>query len=228
MNKIILVLSFLLLNYFTYSQELSQVSFASGANLSSIAFLSDREVLLRISDDGKILEWGIEAQSLRSNNYYAPRLQPYMGRIEYFGAEADSINRGKLRSIGTCSITYYGPFEIAEKIGKLKSVGIVSFDYYSNYDNTILKGKLRFVGGLLLDYYSPFEDPAFKGKLKSIGSTTITYYSSFDDKLVRGKIKSIGGISYKWFTSVDQIGYGGGLKSGSFRQNIGGVTYILQ
>lgn len=228
MNRIILFFSFLLQSYFTYSQELSQVTFAGGANLSSMAFLTDREILIRISDDGKVLEWGIEVQSLRSNNYYAPRLQPYMGRMEYYGTEADSVNRGKIKSIGTCTIAYYGQYETVEKIGKLKSIGIISLDYYSNYDNTILKGKLRFVGGLILEYYSPFEDPAFKGKLKSIGSTAITYYSSFDDNLIRGKIKSIGGISYKWFTSTDQIGYGGGLKSGSFRHNISGVTYIIQ
>ena len=212
----------------TYSQELSQVTFSGGATLTSMAFLADREVLIRISEEGKITEWGIEVQSLRSNNYYAPRLQPYMGRIEYYGAEADSVNRGKVKSIGTCTITYYGQYETAEKIGKLKSVGIISLDYYSSYENNTLKGKIRLIGGQMLQYYYSFEDEAYKGKLKSIGSTAITYYSSFDDKFIKGKIKSIGGISYKWYTSTDRIGYGGGLKSGAFRQNISGVTYILQ
>ena len=228
MNRIILFCSFLLLSYFTYSQELSQVTFASGVNLTSFAFMTDQDVLIRVSNDGKIMEWGIEVQSLRSNNYYAPRLQPFMGRIDYYGPEADSINRGKVRSIGTCSITYYGTYETVEKIGKLKSIGIISLDYYSNYDNAILKGKIRFAGNLMLEYYSSFDDEGFRGKLKSIGSTAITYYSSFDDKLIRGKIKSIGGTSYQWYTSIDRIGYGGGLKTGSFRQSIGGVTYILQ
>lgn len=228
MNRIILFCSFLLLSYFTYSQELSQVTFASDANLNSFAFMTDQDVLIRVSNDGKIMEWGIEVQSLRSNNYYAPRLQPFMGRIDYYGPEADSINRGKVRSIGTCSITYYSTYETVEKIGKLKSIGIISLDYYSNYDNAILKGKIRFAGNLMLEYYSSFDDEGFRGKLKSIGSTAITYYSSFDDKLIRGKIKSIGGTSYQWYTSIDRIGYGGGLKTGSFRQSIGGVTYILQ
>ena len=212
----------------TYSQQLSQVSFAGGATLTSIAIMTDDNVLIRISEEGKIIETGIELQSLRSSNYYAPNLQPYMGRMEYYSLEADSVNRGKLKSIGACMLTYYGQFEVAEKIGKLKSVGIISFDYYSSYENTILKGKLKFVGSLMMEYYSPFEDQAFKGKLKSIGSTIITYYSYFDDKLIRGKIKNIAGVSYKWYTSLDGINFGGGLKSGLQRQHISGVTFIVQ
>lgn len=226
MKKNLSLISLLLLSFCTYSQQLSQVTFSGGANLTSMAFLADGEILIRISEAGKILEWGTEVQSLRSNNYYAPRLQPYSGRIEYYSQETDSVNRGKVKSIGPCSLTYYGQYETADKVGKLKSVGTISLDYYSNYDNITLKGKLKFVGNLMLEYYSSFDDEAFKGKLKAIGSTVITYYSYFDDKLIRGKIKSIGGVSYKWYTSTDGIGYGG-LKSGSQRQNISGVTYIL-
>lgn len=217
----------LLISLGSYAQELNQVTFAGGANFTHFAFLTDREVLIRISDDGRILDYGIEVMSNRYN-YYAPKLQPYLGRVDYYGPEADSVSRGKIKSIGTCFFTYYGAYEMEYKVGKIRTIGTLVLDYYSNFDNAALKGKLRFVGSLGIEYYSSFENEAFRGKLRAIGSTPITYYSSFDDKLIRGKVKSIGPVQIAWYTSLDKIGYGGGLKNGNYRQPVSGVTYILQ
>lgn len=211
-----------------YSQELAQVTFSAGTQFSYFSLLTDREVLIRISEDGKILEWGIEVQSSRISNYYAPGLQPYPGRVEYYGPEADSVERGKVRSIGSSFITYYGIHEVKEKIGKIRTVGRLSFDYYTHFDNKAFQGKVSFIGNSRVDYYSNFENEAFQGKLKSVGSTQLAWYSSFDDKFIRGKIKSIGAVNYTWYTSLDQPGFGGSLKSGPFRQNTAGVVYIIQ
>jgi hypothetical protein len=227
MRKLFTAIPFLLLATCTFSQQLSQVTFSDAANLSYISFLADQVVLIRITEEGKLLEWGTELQSLRSD-YYAPRLQPYLGRVVYYGPESDSVFRGKVKSIGTCTLTYYGSYETATKVGKLKSVGSLILDYYSNFDNIAIKGKLRFVGNLVLEYYSSIDDEALRGKLKSIGNTAITYYSTSDDKLIKGKIKSIGSVVYTWYSSLDQNGLRGGLKSGLYRQNIGVITYILQ
>jgi hypothetical protein len=225
MKKLFTGISFLLLATFAYCQQLGQVTFSGGATLTYLSFMTDQSVLIRMTDEGKVIEWGIELQSERNNNYYAPKLQPYLGRVEYYGPDADSVFRGKLKSIGTCSITYYGHYETAEKVGKIRTVGTLILDYYSDFDNVTLKGKLRFIGNLALQYYSSTEDQAFRGKLKSIGSTPITYYSSFEDKFIKGKIKSIGPVVYSWYSSFDLTS---GLKSGVYRQNIGGITYILQ
>lgn len=211
-----------------YAQELAQVTISGGTQFSHFSLLTDREVLIRISDDGKILEWGIEIQSSRINDYYAPRLQPYPGRVEYYGPEADSVERGKVRSIGSSFITYYGIHEVKEKVGKIRSVGRLFFDYYSVFDNKAFQGKVSFVGNSRIEYYSNFENEAFRGKLKSVGSTQLAWYSSFDDKFIRGKIKSIGAVNYTWHTSLDQPGFGGSLKSGPFRHNTAGVVYIIQ
>jgi hypothetical protein len=211
----------------TYSQQLRQVNFSGGAKLSFFSFLVDNDVLIRINEDGKLLEWGIEPVVQRFN-YFLPKLQPYMGRVDYYGMEADSVSRGKVKSIGTCILTYYGRYETDEKIGKLRSVGSVLLDYYNNFDNKALKGKIRFLGSQVLEYYSSLEDESFRGKIKAIGNTEITYYSIFDDKLNKGKIKSIGSAVYTWYSLFDRSEYRGGLKSGSYRQTIGGVTYILQ
>lgn len=227
MKKIYIPILLLFLSRAMYSQELAQVSFSNATSLSYFSFLTNGDVLIRVSADGNILEWGTELQSLRSNEYYAPRLQPYMGRVEYYGQDADSVFRGKVRSIGTAAITYYGSYETSEKAGKIRTIGVLIFDYFDQYADKAIRGKMKFAGRLPLEYYSSFEEELQRGKLKSVSNTLIAYHSSFDDKLIRGKIKSIGPVNFTWYTSLE-IGRGGGLKNGKYRHNIGGITYILQ
>jgi hypothetical protein len=211
----------------TKAQDLGMVSFSGGMNLSYYTFITDGNVHIRVSPEGNVTEWGIEIQSLRSNNYYAPQLQPYLGRVEYYGKEADSVFRGKIRSVGSCSFTYYGAYEDSARIGKLKTIGRNSIDYYASYEMKELRGRLKILGSQQLSYYASYEDVAFRGKLRAVGNTSITYYSSFDDKLIKGKVKRIGPVSYQWYTSHDLYG-GGSLKSGNYRQNIAGVVYVVQ
>lgn len=217
----------LLFSILSSSQELRQVTFSNGANLSYFSLLVDQNVLIRVSEDGKILEWGTEVMSDRYN-YYAPKLQSYMGRVEYYGLEADSVSRGKIKSIGTAYITYYGANATPEKIGKPMFIGSLQMDYYSNYEDKLLKGKLKMIGSLLLDRYSSIENEAYRGKLKSVGNTAIVYYSVFDDRVNAGKIKSIGGVQYVWYSTFDRVELRGALKSNNYRQDIAGVTYILR
>jgi hypothetical protein len=219
---------FLILANYSYSQQLGQVTFSDASNLSYLSIMTDQGVLIRITTDGKLLEYGTELQSLRSNNYYDPKLQPYIGRVDYYGSESDSAFKGKVKTIGTCAITYYSHYEESTKAGKLKSIGTLILDYYSNYDNAAFRGKLRFLGSSILEYYSSLDDEAYRGKLKSMGNTPIAYYSTFDDKLIKGKIKSIGSVSWTWYTSFDRSELRGAMKSGSYRANVGSVTYILR
>jgi len=227
MRKFFTIIPFLLIVTCIYSQQLSQFTFSGGANLSSISFLTDQGVLIRITADGKVIEWGMEVKSDRYE-YYAPKLQPYMGRVDYYGPDVDSAFRGKIKSIGTCILTYYGHYEMEEKVGKIKSVGTLPLDYFSNFENTVIKGKLRSVGYVALEYYSSFENEAYRGKLKSVGNTSITYYSSFDDKFIIGKLKSIGSFTYKWPTSYQGRVYKSEMKPGWQRQYINGIIYIIR
>jgi hypothetical protein len=229
MTRSLLPITLLFLSLSASSQELSQVMFSGGATLSSFSFITDQKVIIRISAEGGLLEWGTDPGPGRYN-YYSGQLQPYMGRVDRYGSsEHDSLLRGKVKSIGTSQITYYSSSEEKTKAGKIKSIGRVSLDYYSNFDNEALQGKMKSAGYILFDYYSSFENEAFRGKLKSLGNTPIAYYSTFDDKLIKGKIKSIGSSSYIWYSSHDSREYqGGGLKSGSVTQNINGVTYIVR
>ena len=138
MKTIFTTTTLLLLAIATYSQQLSQVTFSGGASLSYFSFLADNDVLIRVSEDGKLMEWGNEVMAQRSN-YYAPKLQPYLGRVEYYSAGSDSAFIGKVKSIGTCAITYYGHYETGTRAGKLKSLGTMLLDYYSTMTRRPLK-----------------------------------------------------------------------------------------
>jgi len=224
-NKLLAITS-LLLAVSAYSQELRQVKFSGASTVSFFSFVTDQDVIINISEDGKVIEWGIEMDR-RRYNYYPGKLEPYIGRVDYYGPEADSVLRGKIKSIGTCLLNYYGAFETKEKIGKLKMLGHSAIDYYDSYENQLFKGKIKYAGTVLFSYYSSFENEAFRGKLKSIANTSITYYSSFDDKLIKGKLKSIGMSKFEWHTSNASTGYQGGLKAGPHNQNINGIVYII-
>jgi hypothetical protein len=226
MKRILLVIVTLVTTLCAYSQALHQVIFNNGESIKGFSFLTDQGIIIRISDEGKLLQWGVEPE-LRRYNYVPGQLDQYMGRVDYYGTEADSISKGKVKSIGTCMINYYGAYEQAEKIGKIRSLGSVQLDYYSNYDNAAYRGKLRSANNQQFSYYSSFDNDMVRGKLKSVNNTPIVYYTSFDDKLVRGKVKTIGNFSYNWYTSFDRREYQGNLKTGSFSQYINGITYLL-
>jgi len=222
----VLAISVFLVNGFAYSQQLGQVSFNNASSLSYFSFLTDQGVLIRVSEDGKILEWGTEVLSDRYN-YYAPRLQPFMGRIEYYGPQDDSVFRGKIKSIGTCFITYYDTFQVKSKIGKLKNIGRNQLDYFEDYEDKMQRGKIKTAGGLSIDYYRSYENESLRGKLKLVGSTPITYYTVFDDKLNAGKLKAVGSASFTWYSLNDRPDMRGALKSNNYPVNVSGVTYIL-
>jgi hypothetical protein len=224
MKPFTLLLSFLLITAVSLSQELSHVTFTGGTNFSFFTFRTDQNVLVRVTEDGKVLEWGTDPGP--GKFYYDPRrLQPYPGRVDYFGPEADSVFRGKVKSIGTCTFTYYGKSETATKIGKLKTIGRNPVDYFDDYENAALKGKIRTVGATSFSFYTSFDNESFRGKLKSVGNNQLTYYSSFDDKQIKGKIKSIGNFTYSWFTSYER--FPGSLKSGATVQAVNGVSFII-
>lgn len=226
MNKLYTTIALISICISSYSQQLAQVTFGDGENFSYFSFITNENVLIRVSQDGNIQEWGIELQSMRNDNYFAPKLQPYLGRVEYYGPESDEAYKGKLKSIGTCFLTYYDHYEANTRIGKLKSVGSVNLDYFDNVEKAELRGKLKVIGNRPLQYYSSIEDAGSRNKLKSIDNTIISYHSSLDDKKVKGKIKSIGSASFDWYSTFDLNRYG--LKSGVYRTNINGITYILR
>ncbi|MFM2139202.1 MAG: hypothetical protein RJA57_1509, partial [Bacteroidota bacterium] len=55
-------------------QELAQVTFTGGSQLAYFSLVTDGNLLIRISEDGRILSWGIEESSIRNSQYFAPQL----------------------------------------------------------------------------------------------------------------------------------------------------------
>ena len=226
MKRSIVLLVFFLVYSIGYSQTLKFVSFSQGSEFSALAFITSQRIIIKVSLDGNVLEWGNEMEPGRF--YQEPaKLQPYMGRIEYYEKQFDSILNGKIRSIGVTSITYYGSTENEALVGKVKSIGNILFNYYIEPGNETMRGKIKSAGQKNITFYNSHENEAFRGKIKSIGATQITYYSTFDDKSIRGKLKSIGSSNYTWYTSLDRQGYQGSLKSGRQTEMIEGVTYII-
>jgi hypothetical protein len=225
MKKFLIIVFLIITQLVTYSQKLNQVSFRNGSDLNYFTIITDQDVLVRIAPDGKILEWGYEELSSRGT-FYAPKLQPFLGRTDYFGDESDTFFKGKLKSIGTAYLTYYGPHEEELKKGKLKSIGKLELDYYSRFDEKNIQGKLKFIGHHLIEYYKAFENEAYRGKLKTLGPLAVTYYSLIDDRYNIGKLKTIGSISYAWHTPLDRNK--SGLKSFNYRSTISGITMVLR
>src|SRR5215212_8789783 len=128
------LLLFSLITYTTgHSQTLKFVTFSGGADFSSLAFITDQKIIIKISQDGKVLEYGYEMEPGRF--YSQPgRLQAYMGRVEHYEKQFDTILNGKVKNIGITTITYYGSFENAALVGKVKSIGNVWFDYFTDFE----------------------------------------------------------------------------------------------
>lgn len=225
--KTILTIAVLLCGTSVYSQQLSQVTFSYNGDLLYFTLTNEQGVLIRISPEGQLLEYGSEEASLRNSNYYNPNLLPYPGRVEIYSNQPDSTINDKVKSIGTSSIRWYAQYETKFKVGKLQAVGRTRIDYYDNFADKSLQGKIKSFDNQTVDYYASLADnDAYRGKLKSVGNTAITYYSSFEDRAIRGKLKSIGPVAYTWYTSFDINR--SGLKSGLYRNVINGITYIMR
>jgi hypothetical protein len=223
MARALLIVTLLMARLCVNSQQLAQVAFSDATTLISFGFLTNDNVVIKISGDGNIVEYGQLLETYRTG-YRPGALQPYNGRVDYYGVEADSILNGKIKSIGITFFTYYGSYEIEEKRGKLRTIGTALLDYYNNFENQSLRGKLKNAGRTELQYYSNFDNEIFRGKLKMVGNTPITWYSNFEQKFKQGKIKSIGTLNYTW---TDERGFQGTYMQTPMAPVINGVMYIV-
>ena len=226
MKKLFFLIVLFICGY-TKAQQLSQITFSYDGRLMYFTIASEQNLLLRISPEGQLLEFGTEQASLYNNNYYAYNLLPYPGRVDTYTYESDTAIKGKIKTIGFANFNWYASYEVPTRVGKLKSIGRLAIDYYDNFAIKELQGKIKSIGNMLLDYYSsPADDISFRGNLKSIGNIPLTYFTSFDDRLLKGKLKTIGSINYNWYGSFDINR--SGLKSGNYRSSLNGILFIIR
>lgn len=228
MKKNYLILLLLFLGFEIHAQVLSQVSFSNGADFLWFTISTNQNILIRIDADGNILEYGVEQRSLYNRNYFAQKLQPYSGMVNYYQKELDSALNGKIKNIGSCFFTYYPSADYPERAGKIKSAGALVFDYYRKFEDVLLSGRIKKIGFNNIAYYTSFEMEELRGKLKTVGTTLISYYSVFDDVILKGKLKTIGSFRCDWYIPPNTRTFSGVLKSGLQRQQVNGITYVLQ
>lgn len=173
MKKKFLIIVCTIICFSGTAQQLSQVTFSGGANFAWFSLLTNQNVLIRISANGKILEYGTEERSLYNKDYFAQKLISWSGSVTYYEQNTDSAYRGKIKNIGTCFFTYYSVHDYPEKAGKIKSAGNLSFDYYEKYQDALTAGKVKNIGTNTISYYTSYDNEAFKGKIKMIAQTPI-------------------------------------------------------
>ena len=210
-----------------FAQRLAQITIDNRGNSDIISFLVDEIVMVNVSKDGKIIEWGTENNNVRTN-IYPGRLVKYMGKEEYYPSTADEAYRGKVKYIGRTSFTYYTAGENEALKGKVKTIGTNVLDYYMPYDDPAFKGNLKNAGVVSFTYYRSFDNESYKGKIKTVGSTALNYYGSFDDKAYKGKVKNIDRSLFTYYSSYDRKEYSGVLKTGSPIVYVGDIKYFIK
>ena len=209
-----------------FAQDVAQITIDNRGKQDIITFLVDASVVMNMTKDGKIIDWGTEYTTVRTGTL--PRMDKYMGREEYYPTTDNEAYRGKVKYIGRTLITYYTSDDREELKGKVKTVGNTLLTYYGDYDDAAFKGYLKNAGSLSFTYYSSFNDEFYKGKIKSVGSTTLSYYGSFDDKGYRGKVKNVDRNVFTYYSSYDRPEYIGIMKTGTQISSSGGIQYIIK
>jgi hypothetical protein len=207
------------------AQKLHKITLGVNSQSTIISYLVDDVIIVNLSTDGKIIEYGLENNTGRG---YLERLEKYMGRVEYYDSTENEAVRGKVKYLGRTSITYFASTENEFLKGKIRTMNTIPFDYYGAYENEALRGRIRSAGPITFSYYSSYDNEAYKGKLKSVGNSQITYYSSLDDKAFRGKIKSIDRYNFTYYSSFDRRDYQGTMKTGFHMQFINGINYYIR
>lgn len=227
MKKIILLIIITMQLDLASGQNISKITLGETGYLTAITFNLDEGVILNLSQDGNIIEWGVDIYRGIGENY-RNILEAYTGRTEYYKENDNEAFMGKLKFIGRTLISYYPSYEDEILRGKVKSIGLVKFDYYPKYENEAFKGKLKSAGIVPFYFFPSFGNDPNTGKLKGVGNTALSYYGPFDDKAYQGKIKSIGPVSYIYYGSSEIKGSRGMLKSGSHIQAVNGIKFYIR
>ena len=226
MAKLYLILIFTFLLAPAFAQNLAQITIDNRGKQDILTFLVDESVVINITKDGKIIDWGTEYTSPQTGVY--PKLEKYMGREEYYPSTDNEAYRGKVKYIGRTLFIYYTSDDNEALKGKVKMIGTNLLDYYTEYDDAAFKGYLRNAGPVSFTYYGSYNDEFYKGKIKSIGSTMLSYYGAIDDKAYRGKVKSIDRNLFTYYSSFDRREFSGSMKTGSPMISSGSIKYIIK
>jgi hypothetical protein len=225
MKPFIFIVAFTIFSNNIFAQKLAKVTISNNGTTESLSIALDENVLINLTADGNLINYGIEYFSERITNY--SRMESYNGRTELYSNYDDKAFQGKLKYIGRTLISYYASYDAETLRGKIKSIGNLTISYFMPFEDETLRGKIKSIGSNSIAFFTSFDNIALRGKIRSIGSTQLNYYSSFDDAAFKGRIKSIGTASFTYYSSFDKI-YAGAMKTGSQQQNINGIMYTIR
>lgn len=227
MKKIGLVFIIAVCMLTSHAQTISKITIGNGGAFEKISFALDEYVIVNVSRDGNILDFGTDHYLGQMENYQ-DRLDPFGGRVEYYGPNDNESFRGKIKSIGRTYFTYYASYDYEAVRGKLKSIGNLNLDYYLAYENEAYRGSIKNVGQSPVTWYGSSDNEGLRGKLRSFGNTQLNYYAAFEDKAYRGKVKSIDRFTYTYYSSLDRIEYRGAMKTGTMIVFANAVKYYVK
>ncbi len=227
MKRMLLLLVGATFSLLVKAQTISKVVVGNTGAFEKVTFDVGEYVMLNLSKEGSIISWGIDHYLGQMENYQ-DKLDPYNGRVEYYGPNDNEAFRGKIKYMGRTYITYYASYDYEILRGKVKSIGNITLDYNQSFEDEAFRGNLKNIGQSAVTWYPSSENAALAGKLKSIGNTTLTYYPSFEDKAFRGKIKSIDRTSFTYYSSLERIEYRGAMKTGSTIIFANGIKYYVK
>ena len=107
MKKLSFLLTSLCILTISQAQNLAKVTITDLGNIEKLSFGLRENVLLNISKDGNIMDWGVDRYAGRLQESKPGVLDPYQGRVEYYTESDNEDFRGKVKSIGGIFITYY-------------------------------------------------------------------------------------------------------------------------
>jgi hypothetical protein len=225
MKQFIFISVFAIFSSSIFSQRLAKITIANTGITESLSIGLDENVLINLTPDGNIINFGIDYFSERITNY--SRMETYNGRTELYSTYDDKAFQGKLKYIGRTLISYYASYDAEILRGKIKSIGNLTINYYMPFEDETLRGKIKSIGSNTIAFFTSFDNIALRGKIRSVGPTALNYYSSFDDAAFKGRIKNIGSISFTYYSSFDKI-YAGAMKTGNQQQNVNGIVYLIR
>ncbi|MFN8243439.1 MAG: hypothetical protein U0X40_05235 [Ferruginibacter sp.] len=228
MKKILAFAAALFLLSPAFAQSIYRITLTGTGTIEAIAFEVEPDVIVNISPEGTIINWGFDVYKNRGGENYSNQYQPYAGRVEYYTDNDNEAFRGKIKYIGRTQFTWYASYDGDAFKGKLKSIGSSAIEYFDNYEDPAYRGKIKRIGINDFTWYASYNNEAVKGKLKSVGPTNINYYPSTADKAYQGKVQSINGSAFTYYSSFDLPQYSGAMKTGSQLLMANGIKYFVR
>ena len=202
-----LILIFLFIPYFLFSQEFS-FEINTNEGYIEIIHLLDNNKVFKISET--VDEIYVFSSDSQAKNYLKTLNQNIIPKNKYQVGETTIF----LNSV--TSIDYYTNTTPSGSSGQIKSINDLIFTYAPDYDwnkNSGIIGELTQIGNTKITYWITAgyaEKGKFRGKIKSFGNKQFKYegWSSWGEKTgMVGEITSIGTIKIYYYKFISKFNY---------------------